>query len=215
MRIDLKIALFALLWFAVGGVCGFFAAKGIYDRPIEEKVERDTVTIHDTIPDINPTPKDSARIKYITRWLPSHHFADTSKMFSRNDVAFRENSANSASFSVRDSVAVEVPITSKHYGNEQYDAWVSGFEPSLDSIKVYQRTEYITERVTLSKPPNKWELDAVAGLDYNIMSKQLTPYAGGELMYKPSRLQVGIRGGVAKTEKAEPFAGAVVKIRLF
>ena len=214
MRLDLKIALFALLWFAVGGACGFFAAKGFYDRPIEEKVERDTVTIHDTIPDINPTPKDSARIKYITRWLPSHHFADTSKMFSRNDVAFRENSANSASFSVRDSVAVEVPISSKHYGSDQYDAWVSGFEPSLDSIKVYQRTEYITERITLSKPPNKWELDAVAGFDYNTALDRYTPYALGELTYKPNRLQFGIHGGVAKTDKVTPIIGIKAKLRI-
>jgi len=194
-----------LIVFVVGAVLGllsgFFSGKAIYDRPMAEKVTHDTVTIHDTIPDINPVPKDSARIKYVTRWLSAkhdtiNHFVEVSNM-------------------MHDTVAVEVPITSKHYGNERYDAWVSGFEPSLDSIKVYQRTEYITERVTLSKPPNKWELDAVAGLDYNIMSKHFTPYAGGELLYKPNRLQVGIRGGVAKTEKAEPFAGAVVKIRLF
>ena len=214
MRTDLKIALFALVWFAIGGVCGFFAAKGIYDQPIEEKVERDTTTTIDTIPDINPTPKDSAHIKYITRWLPSHHSADTSKMFSRNDVAFRENSASSASFSVRDSVAVEVPITSKHYQSPEYDAWVSGFEPSLDSIKVYQRTEYITERITLSKPPNKWELDAVAGLDYNTALDRYTPYALGELLYKPNRLQFGIHGGVAKADKVTPVIGIKAKLRI-
>lgn len=202
MRLDLKIALFALFWFIVGGVCGLFIGKGIYDRPIEEKVERDTVVAFDTIPQYFPKPVKVERLKYVTRFMPVvrtdtiYHFANASNM-------------------MHDTVAVEVPITSKHYQSPEYDAWVSGFEPSLDSIKVYQRTEYITERVTLSKPPNKWELDAVAGLDYNIMSKHFTPYAGGELLYKPNRLQVGIRGGVAKKEKAEPFAGAVVKIRLF
>lgn len=200
MRTDLKIALFALVWFAIGGVCGFFAAKGIYDQPIEEKVERDTVTLHDTIPDINPAPKDSARIKYVTRWLPAKHdtidhFVEVGKM-------------------MHDTVAVEVPITSKHYGNEQYDAWVSGFEPSLDSIKVYQRTEYITERVTLSKPPNKWELDAVAGLDYNTALDRYTPYALGELTYKPNRLQFGIHGGVAKADKVTPIIGIKAKLRI-
>jgi hypothetical protein len=116
---------------------------------------------------------------------------------------------------MHDTVAVEVPITSKHYGNDTYDAWVSGFEPSLDSIKVYRETQYITERVTISKPPNKWELDAAAGIDYNVKSQRYTPYACGELMYKPSRLQVGIRGGVIKNDNFEPFAGAVIKYRLF
>ena len=187
------------------------AALAIYNRCSSRaevvKVERDTVVVYDTIPHYYPVPKDSAVVKYVTRYLRrtdtveqfiavnnmTDHFADTSKM-----------------------IAVEVPITSKHYSCKDYDAWVSGYEPSLDSIKVYQRTEYITERVTISKPPNKWELDAMAGIDYNVTSQHYSPYAGGELLYKPNRLQVGIRGGVVKGgNKAEPFAGAVVKIRLF
>jgi hypothetical protein len=115
-------------------------------------------------------------------------------------------------------IAVEVPITSKHYGSKDYDAWVSGYEPSLDSIKVYQRTEYITERITISKPPNRWELDLIGGLDYNTARQDFTPYAGGEIVYKPNRLQVGARAGVSKTAntgKVEPFIGGVVKIRIF
>jgi hypothetical protein len=123
------------------------------------------------------------------------HFADTSNM-----------------------IAVEVPITSKHYGCKDYDAWVSGYEPSLDSIKVYQRTEYITERITISKPPNRWELDLIGGLDYNTTRQDFTPYAGGEILYKPNRLQVGVRAVVSKTAntgKVDPFIGGVVKIRIF
>lgn len=187
------------------------AGIGIYNhctrKPVVVGVESDTVVVYDTIPHYYPVPKDSAVVKYVTRYLRrtdtveqfiavnnmTDHFADTSNM-----------------------IAVEVPITSKHYGCKDYDAWVSGYEPSLDSIKVYQRTEYITERVTISKPPNKWELDAMAGIDYDVTSQHYSPYAGGELLYKPNRLQVGIRGGVVKGgNKAEPFAGAVVKIRLF
>jgi hypothetical protein len=203
------------------------AGIGIYNhctrKPVVVGVERDTVVVYDTIPHYYPVPKDSAVVKYVTRYLRrtdtveqfiavnnmTDQFADVSNMID-------ENSVSSVSNSVTDSVAVVVPITSKHYSCKDYDAWVSGYEPSLDSIKVYQRTEYITERVTISKPPNKWELDAMTGIDYNVTSQHYSPYAGGELLYKPNRLQVGIRGGVVKGDnKAEPFAGAVVKIRLF
>ena len=45
----LALAIFATFWFVVGGVCGFFMAKGMYDQPIVESVTRDTVTLHDTI----------------------------------------------------------------------------------------------------------------------------------------------------------------------
>lgn len=185
------------------------AGLGIYNhctrKPVVVGVERDTVVVYDTIPHYYPVPKDSAVVRYVTKVLP----------VVRYDTIFRENSVTDHYADTSNMIAVEVPITSKHYGCKDYDAWVSGYEPSLDSIKVYQMTEYITERVTISKPPNKWELDAAAGIDYNVTSQRYTPFAGGELMYKPSRLQVGIRGGVIKNDNFEPFAGAVVKIRLF
>ena len=101
-------------------LCGFLVAKGMYDRPIEESVSRDTVTLHDTVPDYHPAPKDSARIKWVTRWLPSK--PDTITQWE--------------TLTIHDSVAVEVPITSKHYGGKNYDAYVSGFEANLDSIFV-------------------------------------------------------------------------------
>ena len=179
---------------------GFMMGKLKYDKPFEEKVERDTVILHDTIPDYLPAPKDSAVVKWVTKWLPSK--PDT---ITKLDY-----------YVVHDSVAVEVPITTKHYGNDQYDAYISGFEPFLDSIFVYQKTEYITETITRMKPPNKWELDIVGGIDYNTTQKNYTPYAVGELMYKPNRLQVGIQGGVAKqADKVEPFVGGKRKVRIF
>lgn len=223
MKFD-KTHLFVFIAGAILGLLsGFLVGKGMYDRPIDESVSLDTVTLHDTIPDIAPTPKDSTPVRTIIRWLPmklpkksgtnesvdnpypvstdtvtqwqyfgiAEHFADTSKM-----------------------IPVEVPITSKHYSSKDYDAWVSGFEPSLDSIKVYKETQVITETITRMKPPNKWELDLTGGIDYNFTAKKHTPHVGGELMYKPNRLQVGIRGGIEYNDKVEPFVGAVAKIRI-
>jgi len=155
-----------LIVFCVGiflGLCtGFFTGKAIYDKPLEVGIKRDTVTIHDTIPDYLPMPKDSAHIKYVTRWLPSK--TDTITQWE--------------TLTVHDSVAVEVPITSKHYGNNTYDAWISGYEPFLDSIKVYQKTEYITETITISKPPNRFSIGLQGGYGYGFKSKQLEPYVG-------------------------------------
>jgi hypothetical protein len=209
-----KVSKKHLIILAVGALlcllCGFWVGKGMYDRPVEESITRDTVTLHDTVPEYLPAPKDSVRTRWVTRWLPRDtssrvdhfigannmdHYADTSKM-----------------------IAVEVPITSKHYGSKDYDAWVSGFEVSLDSIKVYKETQYITETITRMKPPNKWELDLIGGLNYNTARQDFTPYAGGEILYKPNRLQVGVRAVVSKTAntgKFEPSVGGVVKIRVF
>lgn len=185
----------------LGLATGFFTGKAIYDRPIETKIERDTVVVTDTVKHYLPTPKDSIRTKYITRYLPVV------------DTAYQFIEVNNM---VHDTVAVEVPITSKHYSGKNYDAYVSGFEPNLDSIFVYNETEYITTTITRTKPPDKWELDVVGGIDYNTTQKNYTPYAIGQLMYKPNRLQVGVQGGVVRNgEKAEPIIGGVVKIRIF
>ena len=195
-------------------LCGFLVGKGMYDRPVDESVSRDTVILHDTVPDIAPEPKDSVRTKWVTRWLPAK--PDT---VSRNGEIFREFPQISANFSATDSVAVQVPITSKHYSGKNYDAYVSGFEPNLDSIFVYNETQLITETITRMKPPNKWSLTVNAGVDYGTTSKFWQPYASGELtINNDKRLQLGIEGGVKKNEVTnnfEPFVGAKAKWKIF
>ncbi len=187
-------------------LCGFLVGKGMYDRPIDESVSRDTVTLHDTVPDYHPVPKDSVRLKYVTRWLPRavhdtiDHFVEVNNM-------------------MHDTVAVQVPITSKHFGGKNYDAYVSGFEVNMDSIFVYNETQLITETITRMKPPNKWSLSVNAGVDYGTTSQFWQPYASGELtINNHKRLQLGIEGGVKKSEVTnnfEPFAGAKLKLKIF
>lgn len=201
---DKKNALCVLIGIVVFAVfftlVGFMAAKLKYDKPIKETIERDTVTKWETIPQYFPQPVDGTEVKTVYKWLTR---VDTDTIV-KTDV-----------ITCHDSVLVEVPITSKHYSNEQYDAYISGYEPNLDSIFVHQKTEYITETITRHKPPNKWELDVVGGIDYNTAKKSYDPYAMGELLYKPSRVQFGIQGGVIKADKVEPFIGGKVKIRVF
>lgn len=195
-------------------LCGFFVAKGMYDRHLDESVSRDTVILHDTVADIAPEPKDSVRTRWVTRWLPMK--PDT---VSRNGEIFPEFPQISANFSATDTVAVQVPITSKHYSGKNYDAYVSGFDVNLDSIYVYNETQYITETITKSKPPNKWSLSVNAGVDYGTTSQFWQPYASGELtINNDKRLQLGIEGGVKKNEVTnnfEPFAGAKLKLKIF
>ena len=88
------------------------------------------------------------------------------------------NTTDTVTKTIHDSVLVEVPIVSKHYHGQEYDAWVSGYMPCLDSINVYQRTEYITETVTLSKPPNRWSVGVQSGYGYGFKAKALEPYVG-------------------------------------
>lgn len=202
------------LFCIIGGIIiGLLIAMGVsrcHRQPIETKVERDTVYRYDTIPHYYPKPVEVTKTRTEYRWLPTaYHFRDLAEMMDSAKIP-----RDSASFSVRDSVLVEVPIESRHYHGEEYDAYISGYLTSLDSIFIRQRTEYITERITQMKPPNRWELDVVGGIDYNINAKKYTPHAGGEILYKPNRLQVGVHGGILYDNNVQPYVGGVVKIRL-
>lgn len=62
---------------------------------------------------------------------------------------------------------VELPITSKHYKKEGvYDAWVSGYDATLDSIMTYNKTEYktITNTITNTVEKKKKSLYANVGV---------------------------------------------------
>jgi len=162
--LDKTRAIIAAVWFAVGCVCGFFMGKGVYHQPMEESVTRDTVRIVDTIPHYYPKPVAEEHVRYVTRYLP----------VVKTDTIITENSVSS----VTDSVAVVVPITQKHYRALEYDAYISGYEPNLDSIKVYRQKEFITEVRTISKPPNRFTIGIQGGYGYGFKSKTWEPYVG-------------------------------------
>jgi len=154
-----------LIVFIVGAVLGllsgFFIGKGIYDHPIHESVTRDTVTRIDTVSRYYPKPVEVEKTRTEFRWLTRVQ-TDTVTNYT----------------TLHDSVLVEVPITSKHYNAPEYDAWVSGYQPSLDSIRVYQKERYITETITISKSPNRFTIGIQGGYGYGFKSKQWEPYVG-------------------------------------
>lgn len=193
---------FLLAGIAIGALCGFFTGKAMYKPTYDEKVTRDTLIVHDTVPDINPTPKDSATVKYVTRFLPVvksdtiNHFVEVSKM-------------------INDTVEVQVPITSKHYQGKNYDAYVSGFETNLDSIFVYNETQYITETITKTvKDKGKHLfLDVGAGCEYQFNTKSAVPFAELGARVKLGRVGIGAYGGYShdtKENKGLPYARAKV-----
>lgn len=203
MSIDKKSALIALVWFVIGGVCGFFVGKGMYDQPIKESITRDTIRLTDTIPHYYPQPVDGTEVKTVYKWL-------TRVQTDTVSVCFRDNSVSS----VKDSVLVEVPITSKHYHSEEYDAYISGFEPNLDSIFVYQKKEIITNTITRTVKDSKhFFLDVGAGCEYKFNEKSAVPFAELGIKFKPGRFGIGAYGGYShdiNENKGLPYAKAKI-----
>lgn len=55
---------------------------------------------------------------------------------------------------VSDTVYMVLDREQRRYHGDRYDAWVSGYRPQLDSIRVYPETRYVT-RETISASPRK------------------------------------------------------------
>lgn len=201
----LALALFATFWFVVGGVCGFFVAKGMYDQPLEESVTRDTVTITDTIIQYAPKPVSVEKVRTEYKLLPVYRTDTVTQYFGITEQLPQHP---------QDSALVEIPITSKHYSSEEYDAWVSGYEASLDSIKVYSKETVITE--TITKVVNKKKhffLDVGGGCEHSPNEKITSPFAELGLNYKKDKLGIGVYGGYQHTineNKAEPYIRAKI-----
>lgn len=179
----------ALVFMFVGLVLGGIIGYGLFGRVAATThiTERDTITYVDTIAYYQPVAKDSTVVRYITQVLPVVH-RDTITTY-RTDTFFAENYAQNNGENIpplglsdeRDSAAVVIPITQKRYEGEEYKAWVSGYQPSLDSIFVFPRTTMILE--TTYKPPNKWHIGITGGYGYGFKSRQAEPYIGIGITY--------------------------------
>ncbi len=74
-----------------------------------------------------------------------------------------------------DSAAVEVPITQKRYSSDEYTAFVSGFNASLDSLIINRATTTIYKIRTKRK---HWGFTVGVQGGYGLTIHGLSPYAG-------------------------------------
>ena len=79
---------------------------------------------------------------------------------------------------IHDSIDVPIPIIQKRYDDSLYTAWVSGFEPNLDSIRLYQPTIYETITKTIVKPAPRLSIGIQGGAGVGMFSRQPDVYVG-------------------------------------
>lgn len=79
---------------------------------------------------------------------------------------------------LHDSIEVPVPIYQKRYDDSLYTAWVSGFEPNLDSIRLYipEITTTITKTIVKKAPRLSFGIQAGAG--FGIIKRQPDIFIG-------------------------------------
>lgn len=81
-----------------------------------------------------------------------------------------------------DSLFLVLKRVQKEYRSPQFHAWVSGYDPKLDSIKLYQTTKYITKEIpVIQKQRSRWGVGIQAG--YGAGKEGLSPYIGVGVSY--------------------------------
>lgn len=120
------------------------------------------MTVVDTVTYTLPVARDSVVVRFVTKKLPIVH--DTV-----HPICI-------------DSSDINIPITQKQYCDSTYTAWVSGYEPSLDSIRVYARKDVVTINKIIKEPPNRFVVSFNVG--YGLTQNGLQPYIGIGVGYK-------------------------------
>lgn len=84
-----------------------------------------------------------------------------------------------------DTLLVEVPVEQKRYDDSLYTAWVSGYQPALDSIQLHQPTIVETITRTIVKPAPRLSIGPSVGAGISITgTPRLGVYAGFTVQYR-------------------------------
>ena len=151
-----------LLLFNIVNAIGYFVNEHRNAHPGEIKVKVDTLFVYGTIFVEKPVIK---KVEIIDTLLLPVPITDT--------------------LMLHDTVLVNLPIEQRQYSDPRYTAWVSGYRPQLDSIQIYQRTEYITKEIKTVAKPKRWGIGLQAGYGVSLHNGQVftAPYIGVGLSY--------------------------------
>ena len=151
-----------LLLFNIVNAIGYFVNEHRNSHSSEMKVKVDTLFVYDTIFVEKPVIK---KVEIIDTLLLPVPITDT--------------------LMLHDTVLVHLPIEQRQYSDPRYTAWVSGYRPQLDSIHIYQQTQYITKEIKTVTKSNRWGIGLQAGYGVSFSNKQIkaTPYIGIGISY--------------------------------
>lgn len=78
----------------------------------------------------------------------------------------------------KDTVWAVVPRTQKRYVDSTYTAWISGYEPRLDSIEVYQKTVVVTKSVERRGKSKRFSVGLTGGFGYGLFTRKPDVWVG-------------------------------------
>ena len=130
-----------------------------------------------------------------------HHFEDTSEMVTHTDTVWRDTIIVAPQptaviptggtvmipyvwtehDTVRlpgDTITMEVPVEQKRYDDSLYTAYVSGYRPQLDSIRLHLPSTITETTITQRIAPPRLSIGIQTGVGYGIINHKPDIYLG-------------------------------------
>lgn len=163
-----------------------------HSRDGKGKVTVDTVTVRDTVRQTMPVAKDSVvtgviRVPVALPTEPTVPKAEIevfepgrlSEVMDGHAVNKGGSEAQeTGKIAQKDTVWAVVPRTQKRYEDSTYTAWISGYEPRLDSIEVYQKTVVVTKSVEGRVKNRRFNVGLTGGFGYGVFTRKLDVWVG-------------------------------------
>lgn len=90
---------------------------------------------------------------------------------------------------------LKLPIKQRYYSTDLYQAWVSGYKPSLDSINVFNKVVERTVNHTIDRVVYPKSIDWYLNAGSMFIDKKVAPYVGLNVKFK-NDLVIGANAGV-------------------
>lgn len=168
----------------------------------------DTLTVYDTVRVEIPAPQEEKPLGSITAKLPVSvpKMSDNERKLQETVQMLRDSLANFgksvppaaddkednfpdkseqkstliSELKTQDSVTVQIPITQRVYETDRYRAVVSGYQPSLDDLLIYQPSQV----VRIKDKPKRWGIGVQVGYGMTVKgTPQFAPYIGVGVSY--------------------------------
>ena len=136
------------------------------------KVTVDTVTVRDTVRITEPSAADSV----VTGVIRVPVALPTEPTVPKAEIEVFE--PGRLSELREDTVWAVVPRTQKRYVDSTYIAWISGYEPRLDSIEVYQKTVVVTKSVEGRGKSKRFNVGLTGGFGYGVFTRKPDVWVG-------------------------------------
>ena len=190
LKIAAMVVLFlgAALIMAIGyGLWEHGTVKRLREQIAKSETIRVTEVRTDTIPDTIPKIAEEKQVGVLK--VPVNGILSRLKpAYSTENIDIKQKEVENSSYDAMQPTSIdtiELPKMQRVYTDDStYRAWVSGYEPRLDSINVYRKT--IKETVTISVPTKKkrtfWQrfnIGIQAGYGLGLDDKKAHPYLGG------------------------------------